>query len=359
MTKKWLFSRSVDLLFLFLPIWVIWGWAFLSPRNDQNLPMWGWVVFILIIDVGHVWGTLYRSYFNKTDYASHRRILNRLPLICFPLLFGLAYYSSTLFWGTLAYIAIYHFMKQQYGFLSLYGMVGKLGKSHTWFWDKVVIYIGMLFPVFYWHVDQSRTFNWFVENEFIPIHLVIKEDWFNWSLLTVIYFGVFLAWFINELIQLKNSGGNALVGRWLWMFSTYINWYLGIVYFNSDYVFSITNVVAHGVPYLLLIMFYRKREGAMKGIPIRWGWVATSTLLVIMLFAFLEEYLWDALVNFEKGEVFQSFLPYFERFEPSKLWLATFTALLALPQVIHYFVDGVIWKANSSNPNLKKVILDE
>jgi len=357
--STWLFSKKSDLLILFLPVWLTWLWSFTGDFEGKNLPIWGWVIFILIIDVGHVWSTLFRSYFNKSDKILHRKKLISIPIITFIALFTISVISLRLFWGAMAYLAVYHFMKQQYGFMMLYSMKEKI-KQKKWLKDKWVLYIGMVYPILFWHFDSTRSFQWFIKGDFIsiPMEIVLR----NSKILNSLYFTILITWIIQEIYIYKKAKLRPSLGKVFWIVTTYLNWYIGIVFFNSDYIFSVTNVVAHGIPYLALVLNYKFIENK-KNQPS----ISKSELyfqLVIMLFAvfilaFFEEYLWDLLVNREKQDVFENFLPYFSNFSNNPYLLCVFTAVLSLPQVVHYILDGYIWKFNKKNPKLKAILFNE
>jgi hypothetical protein len=354
----WLFSKKIDLIFLFLPVWTVWLWSFGGELENKILPIWAWVVFIIGIDVGHVWSTLFRTYFNKSDRLNHKKPIRYIPLILLPVLFCVAFYSLHLFWSILAYVAVFHFIKQQYGFMVLYSFKNQEKNSPVkQRFDKWVIYIGMLYPVIYWHFDVNRSFNWFAEKDFLPLFkLVNNMELFSY--LNVFYFLLLFIWVTSEIVVAKKE--KIAIGKILWVVSTYLNWYLGIVFFNSDYVFSITNVVAHGVPYFVLIIKYKIGEEKIeKGSELKLFDVILnifSVLILVLFVAFFEEYFWDMLVNLEKHEIFVIFSPYWINIEDSPVLIALSVAILTLPQATHYAVDGVIWKFNSDNPKLKKII---
>ena len=111
----WLFSKNIDLSTLFAPVWVIWVVLFLLPNSilTINTPLWVWVVFVLLIDVSHVWSTIFRTYFDKEERRNHYKILWIIPLVSFIILFTIASESSMWFWRILAYLAVFHFMKQR------------------------------------------------------------------------------------------------------------------------------------------------------------------------------------------------------------------------------------------------------
>ena len=94
-------------------------------------------------------------------------------------------------------------------------------------------------------------------------------------------------------------------------------------------------------------MYQRTKQNNQRKIP----FTQISYVIVFgaIFLGFTEEYLWDFLINQEKAQLF---LPLFEYPNLSPITQAFFLALLTLPQVVHYVLDGFIWKINSKNPQL-------
>jgi len=145
---------------------------------------------------------------------------------------------------------------------------------------------------------------------------------------------------------------------------TALSWYVGIVYFNGDLIFTITNVVSHGIPYLALVWLYGERQkNAPNARPIMgkmtyaWFFSRKSVpfyLLLLLGFAYLEEALWAGLVWRERLEVFGWFRELPEISARDTLnWLVP---LLTLPQATHYVLDGFIWKIQDTKANWQKVL---
>ena len=80
--------------------------------------------------------------------------------------------------------------------------------------------------------------------------------------------------------------------------------------------------------------------------------------LVILILAFGEEYLWDMFIYRENENLFAQLFDYPFNQATSKITLALALALLSMPQVTHYILDGYIWKGNKKNPYVKKVLLE-
>lgn len=349
--NHWLFSRKIDLLVLLLPVWLCWLVAFLLPASiiQAETSLWIWVVFVIGIDVSHVWSTLFRTYTDKEEFSNHRLLLILAPILCFVAAYLISAISFGLFWRCLAYMAVYHFIKQQYGFMRIYKAKGRDFRKKI-FNDNWVIYISMLYPVLYWHLNLDRNFVWFIEGDFIQITVPQSIlSVFN-QIGTTAYVLLLLGWLIEEIIR----GSQMIIGKVLWILTTAGNWFLGIVYFNSDFVFTITNVVAHGIPYLALVIFYQGRKETIRHrkrkIP-----VGLMVLISVLVLAFSEEFLWDMLVYRENIEFFASIWSY-PLFNSSLELQHLALALLSVPQTTHYVLDGFIWKNNDKNPYLKPVL---
>lgn len=370
MKNQWLFSKKIDLWFLTLPVVLTWVFCFLMPTEFHliKIPLWVWVIFILGIDVSHVWSTIWRTYFDKQEFKAHKKLLIFAPIIAFISIFLLTQISTFFFWRILAYIALFHFIKQQYGFFALYR--AKFGHfiPHKIFKDNFTIYFSMLYPIFYWHLNGNRLFNWFINGDFITINDFLANIGITPNMLfyfniiaNTIYWCVLIGWTIEEFLLSRKHNLPLAYGKIIWLISTGINWYLGIVYFNSDIAFSVTNVVAHGIPYCVLIFIYvnKKKEYVSDSSMNVQKWIIRIFLMlgVVFLFAFFEEYCWDMFINQERQLFFTNILSYPFASVSNSFQAKLTISILSIPQVTHYIIDGFIWKNNDKNPFLKPVLL--
>jgi hypothetical protein len=168
-------------------------------------------------------------------------------------------------------------------------------------------------------------------------------------------------WLIEEFLLIQKKINTLSYGRILWLLTTLFNWYLGIIFFNSDVAFTLTNVVAHGIPYLALIIFYQIKKDSFKGLLTqkRTVWIILSIISFSFLFAFGEEFLWDMLINRDKERFFTSIINYPMESIVNSTWQIITLVLLSLPQVTHYILDGFIWKMNDANPHLKHILISD
>jgi len=342
--QSWIGKPLTDILFILLPPFISLLIIFIFPsvfQNNKDVPLAGWVVLILLIDVGHVYSTLYRTYFDKRALQKQQTILFAIPFFSF--ISGVILYSisSLWFWRVLTYLAVYHFIRQQYGFMRLYSRKEKSNNFSSAF-DKLIIYIATVYPMLYWHLKGPRNFNWFMENDFYFISSLALLNVF-----TVSYFILLAAYIIYQLVigfrnKTFNIPKNGIIA------GTLLSWYFGIVYFNGDMAFTLLNVVSHGIPYMALIWIYGKKHYTSPGkdnrflklIFSRYGLILF--LLIIFCFAFIEESLWDISLWKEHKTIFGS--SHLAEININEKMLSFLVPLLAVPQITHYILDGFIWK---------------
>ena len=307
-------------------------------RSTAQMPLLAWVALVVLIDVAHVYGTLFQTYFDPVKRRQRRTLLWVVPLACYAVGVALHSVDGMVFWRVLAYLAVFHFIRQQYGFLRIYGRHDAPAPG-SWL-ATALIYYATIYPLLYWHLSPGRNFNWFIDGEFV------QWDWPTGRLLaTGLYVGLIAAYATREAYlwyrtRTLNLPRNLLLG------GTLVSWYAGIVWFNGDLAFTLLNVVSHGIPYLALVWNGGPSSPHAPKPPRRGAWAGRYGLAVFLglvaLFAFLEEGLWDGLVWREHGSVFTWFQQLPAVASPALLmWLVP---LLALPQSTHYVLDGFIWR---------------
>ena len=336
--NKWLFSREIDLsVFLGSAVvsllLLVLGWR-IGILNDES-PEWTWVSAVLLIDVAHVWATSFRVYFDAEEFKRRVWLYSLVPIFGYAV--GVALYSEgeLVFWKALALTAVFHFVRQQYGWVALYRR--KLGETSDWTWwiDTAAVYLATIYPLAFWMTRLPRNFEWFVQNDFIGLPRIVE------TILFPLYVSALTAYFAKS-IYLYFAKGFLNIGKDIIVATTAVCWYVGIVYFNSDYAFTVTNVIIHGVPYFALIYFYARsrRENASRFYrTISANWLVF--LATLWALAYTEELFWHRGVWHEKEWLFGADWS----LENLKVYLVP---LLALPQLTHYVLDGFIWRRKSN-----------
>lgn len=365
--SDWIRSRGFDLVFLIGPAWfasltaaVIGFGARLKGVEIPNLGPFGWLFFVVAIDVAHVYSTIFRTYLDPRERAEHRSALVWIPLVVWGVGALLHSIGPGVFWHALTYVAVFHFVRQQYGFLALYSARDGSGVTRL---DRAVIYAATLYPVLYWHAHLPRDFVWFIAGDFftgLPASAELVARYAT--------FGIAGAW-IFEKLRLLRSGKRVALPKILWVAGTALSWNLGIVYFDSDLLFTLTNVVAHGVPYLALV-WLTGRAGAERdparvlsvgGVKIRSARFFALAMVpvylgVLVLLAYLEEGFWDVWIWRDHSGFFPSFHELLGGTRLGPELASVLVALLALPQATHYVLDGFIWRIHKPQAWTKTIV---
>lgn len=343
----WLFGRTTDLLVFggsaLLSLGLLGVGAMLGIL-DAPTPAWTWIACVLAIDVAHVWSTTFRVYLDGREVRRRPLLYLGMPLLCWAL--GVMAYavSALTFWQVLAYVAVFHFVRQQYGWVALYRRRAKeTARLDRWL-DTVAIYTATVFPLIWWHAHLPRRFTWFLSGDFVgglATEIAGALEPLYWTI---------LALFVGRQVWLLSRGRAVNQGKVLVVLTTWLCWWLGVLVFDGDFAFTVTNVVIHGVPYLVLTYRYGRaraldRPRSALGRLLRGG--AAGFVAFVVLAAFLEEALWDRYVWHDNGWLFG---------EGSSLEegvLLFLVPLLAVPQALHYALDGFVWKVRKRhNPDL-------
>ncbi|HKE14584.1 MAG TPA: hypothetical protein VKB80_06960 [Kofleriaceae bacterium] len=341
----WLFSREIDLAAFLgsaavaLALVALGPWLGVGPGGDS--PGWTWVSGVLLVDVAHVYATLFVVYLEPEE-RGRRAAYWVVPAVAW--LLGVLVYSegAELFWRALAYVAVFHFVRQQVGWVRLYrARVGERDRLGAWI-DSAAIYASAVYPLVYWHAHLPRAFAWFVQGDFAGL-----PGWVA-SAAAPLYWGILACYAARSLpgwlaLRPRNPGKDIVVA------TTAVCWYAGIVATNSDYAFTVTNVLVHGLPYMALVYVVSARAPRRAGMPVGIGprLIAAGPLFFVAtlwLLAYAEELLWDRAVWHEHAWLFGSAID-------TASWHVVLVPLLAVPQLTHYLLDGFVWRRRS-NPRV-------
>lgn len=360
MHSRWIVSARFDLAMIAVPFTVAVVALSLLAGLGLKEPLWAYLLCFVAFDVAHVWATAYLTFLDKEAFARRRALyLWSLPVSFFAA-FSLHQFSAGAFWTALSYFAIFHFAKQQYGFIAIYKAKARERDPLDYHLDKLTLWTGALGPVLLWHATPAGQFDWFDGEERFLLRLPEEAK----LVIAGLMFLVGAAWLIRQLhVFARGDGVNT--GKSLWMIGSWVSWYVGVRLSDHLLVSAAFLNFFHGLPFLMLV-WHRMR--------VRWADVTTSSeqrrerppflarltrkgrwpLFYGLLFAvaFVEEALWD-------GVVWGTYLPALTGLSApalSALWLSFWVALLSLPQIVHYFLDGFLWKLDEHNPDLRAAL---
>ncbi len=353
-STPWIYSPKFDLAAIIGPpvlvtaIVLVWGNR-LSAISET--PPWLWVLLVLFVDVAHVYSSLFRTYLDREEFRKRKRLYLIVPVLSW--LGGIAIYAgcgATFFWSCVAYFAIYHFVRQQYGFLMLYRRGEPVGNL-SYRIDQAAIYLATVYPLVYWHT-YPRNFQWFSDFDVVHIPVAWPEQLCRW-----LYIASLASFFFKEGCTWLTTG-KLNAGKVLLLTVTAAAWGTGIILFNGDLPFTLINIVSHGIPYMALIWIYqyRKRTGKpasenrflkffqLKYIPLY--------ILAVFGFAYFEEAIWDWFVWQDHADIFGPLA-----IRASATLLMILVPLLTMPQVTHYVLDAYIWRVNKKGKEEVRAVI--
>ena len=335
MKQPWIHSAKTDWWFILSPPFLVLLIIFLFQKQIQGLEnhysFYTWLFLIVFVDVAHVYSTLFKTYFVKGEIQRNKLLYLGIPAVSWMLGILLFQFGSLTFWSVLALVAVFHFIRQQYGFMRIYARYEPNNWSKKI--DEVAVYSATIYPMLYWF-RTPRAFTWFVNNEF---------DWFKnlpdyTHLITILYFTILSIWIIKTVFEVFKTG-KINIPKTALIAGTFLSWYFGIVYFNNDLLFTLLNVISHGIPYIALIYIreiQQKENYRLNRMQIFKSFSGILLFIgVILGFAFLEEFLWETLVwneHFSLNVII------------SEKWFQFLVPLLVVPQLTHYLLDGFIWR---------------
>ena len=345
---RWLVSARWDVAVFggsALLAFALLAWGAATGLLAGVTPPWAWIAAVLAVDVAHVWATGYRVYADPDERRRRPALYVGVPVAAYTVGVVLYATSPALFWRGLAYLAVFHFVRQQYGWVALYRR--KLGVSSRLdrILDDAAIYSATVYPILYWHAHLPREFEWFIEGDFLPGLPPATA-----AVLLPVHLAITAA-YVARQVWLRVQRRPVSPGKDLVIATTWLTWYVGIVVLDSDYAFTVTNVLVHGIPYLALVWVYgrgrfRGAKGTLGRVFHARGWPLFLASLAAL--AWLEEWGWDRFVWHERPGVFPG-----PPLSPSTAALALLVPLLALPQATHYLLDAWIWRVKG-NPGLAR-----
>lgn len=342
LVSRWLFSPGVDLASFAGVAMFSFALALALPSLGvtAETPPWAFLVLVVFIDVAHVWSTLFRVYLDPGELKRRPVLYAAAPLLAYALGVAAHAVSSEFFWRALAYVAVFHFIRQQAGWMVLYGRRAGSSESEIRF-DRAAILAATVGPMVWWHAHLPLPFWWFRENDFVAG----LPAWLG-TVALGFHFSVLAGWLAQALVLRRFH-----LGKTLLLFATWLSWFGGIVLAKSDLAFTLMNVALHGVPYLVLLRRYAKGRHAEGGYG-RLSWLLRAGLpgflLLLWALAFFEEFAWDKLVWHDQPTLFGA-----AGLDLGGAVLALVVPLLSLPQTTHYLLDGFIWRTRA-DPHLTR-----
>lgn len=347
--NRWLFSAPIDLALFGGTAIVALVLVGLAPALGigKDAPEWSWITGVLLVDVAHVWSTAFVVYLDPVEWRRRPLLYGLTPIAAYVVGFALYAWGPGPFWRVIAYLAVFHFVRQQYGWVMLYrARNGERDRLGRWI-DGATVYAATIYPLLWWHAQLPRGFAWMRDGDFVAGAMPARVV----DIAGVAYIALLAAYVVRAVVQGVRHEPVSW-GKHLIVLTTAVCWYVGIIGTNTDYSFTVTNVFIHGVPYMALVYFYARNaageapRGASAKLLARGAIAFLATLWMI---AYVEEMLWDRGIWHDRDWLFGSGL------DIGSTGALILAPLLAMPQITHYVLDAFLWR-RSANPRLPRLL---
>jgi hypothetical protein len=347
---RWIVSAPYDLALVVVPLIVATAALILFGPLGVDEPMWAYLLCFVAFDVAHVWGTAYLTYFDGEAFRARKALYGLSVPAFFTGAFALYLASPVWFWTAISYFAIFHFAKQQYGFVAIYKAKARERDPLDYRLDKLALWAGAIGPVLIWHAQPRGQFDWWDNGEEFIVHLPEEAQLVVPGLMALIG----SLWCVRQAhAWLAHGRFNA--GKVLWMAATWISWSIGLMYADNLLVSAAFLNLMHGLPFLALVWrrgkarFAARPPRGLNKVFLARSWLPFYGL--VFGIALVEEVLWDGLIWRTYADTLG--VP---AIELSAIATAFWVALLSLPQLVHYFLDAFLWKLNDHNDDLRTAL---
>lgn len=318
MTTRWILGRwQRDLTFLFLP-------GFLSLLLINLVPLHANGVLGLTVlffakgfaDSGHIYTTLWRTYFHSDELQS-RKIYTWAPPVIFFACLGCLALNVPYFWSFVVYATLFHNFRQLYGINKWYRRINGIRRPAA----DLYLQILCAWPALCYHFREDP----------VPAHYYQKGELFlhaspgAWQAGLIIYALLLFTWIFTEVRAYLQTRRFEIV---------YLsNFILAIAMYGQGFIFGKTAeqiiiplIVSHGIAYQALVALAMNKTQPEKHPlwPRALGFVALTALL-FGGFEFAYENEW---FNIQLPEAFDVLL----------------TTVILTVLLCHYYFDMFLWR---------------
>ena len=345
----WVFA----LLFLFFPGAI----AGTSPRVALEVTMW-----VLLLDWGHIFAQWFRIYSNPLE-SMRNRWLYPASLIILVIFFWIYLRLEQQGLATfLVYLVMFHFMKQQYGYLRYLGRDEY--RHHPWMrWlEDSYFYLGVLTPILSWHVSlpgQLKQEVWGQE--------LWRHAWFTplfWLSLTFYALSALFYWGMQWRLCRENRF--IPLTKYLLLIMPHLGWASVSLFPEQGLTYRLLIILYHDASYFYFVWAIARRDQRLQeGESARFfHWTSWAGLpiyvLAISLVSDVVRWLCHEGRNFdgliERPSLLLWLLPegwtklalqwanqWLQTMSPENLSDVAWATFFAI-QAHHYFIDRFLWK---------------
>jgi hypothetical protein len=301
-----------DLLWLYLPGACALLLSFRLVHDDGSAAFFLFAFLAQgFFDSGHVYTTVWRTYFDRTELRRRRWLYGLLPLFVFGVSLSLGTYSLKILGAVVLYATIYHNIRQFYGLSKWYQRLS----GHSRPWSDRFLYLLCAGPFFMAHFRPGVAW----PKVYLGQDLLVYRSTAVYSALAALYIFVMIAWALYEWRLWQQ---NPEPGRIFSVGFPALLYGLAFVHGRSLSQILFPLVVSHGCTYLVLTAVSMKRIGRIK-FPL--AAIVGAVLTTALIFGAVDALYGGGLSDSESPRM--------------TVWIALFLT----PLFCHYIFDGFLW----------------
>lgn len=303
-----------EILFLYLPALISVALAIVYPDLGIVSLIYG-ILATGIIDSGHVYTTVWRTYFHGEERRSHSAYLY-FPAIFF-LFFAAWFYSGVPhLWAFVVYATLYHHVRQVYGFSKWYQ---KLNRRSDKISDAFLYTLSVL-PMVIYHFRADAISGYYTQNDLFlypssPIRTALLIAYLLVLISWLVYEGRLYKKGIREFNRVISVGFPASIYAFCFLYGKTITQILFPLLF------------LHGVAYFAVMGQSLSRTQKRFAAPV---FALGIVLLTATVMGLGESWMEENVIEFEHGE--------------HRLLRSVIAGLWLTPLFCHYAFDAIIWR---------------
>jgi len=377
---RWFVNWKYDIFFFFVPYWITWLVIFQFSDLELDGLDFGinsaliiWILVEVILDGGHAWLTLYRTFWDKHTVENHgKQFLLGIPVLCFVVLFVLSLWSIEVTLRFLFYSSLYHGVKQLFGISSLYfaknlkdlsedkkpkqDIINKIRK-----WDLRVLVTSFYIPFIYWHFNMKENHplqigiprGYFVET-FVPLQYQMLPWPIIGKVLFTICFSVpLIYWGLLNFYQIKAKQWIKII----WTLTNSATFLMIFVFKPYDYLIAGGLLIIHAIAYFGIVALCQYRNEKLRSLN-EFMSQYLKGLVPIIAFAFIQVFLiQNFIIHDDEFRIGSYVYDLYSKISTYPILMASVVGLLFTVNLSHYVYDAYIWKFNKKNPHLGKILI--
>ena len=308
-------NQKSDFLFIFFPFLISLSLPFFTYTGTKYYFIF--LICVAIIDSGHVYITMWRTWFNP--YLKPFPIkFTLIPLLILVLITTWNYLEFKGLWSFVVYFTVYHNIRQFYGLSRWYQHKYKSEKNYSNIFLYLICYTSFLA----FHFRNNLTFQYYASEE-----LFIFPNEIIFNLLKTILWAMLTAFVIYEVIygiQKSKIEINRIVLLIL-IKSTYI---VAFLFSSNELELIAPLILTHGLHYFALTIYAITKTKTQFTNKL---YKASIVVGIFMIFAGSMEYFFEN---------------YFLDTNNFTFLHSVLIASYLVPLLSHFLYDAIIWKKN-------------